>query len=87
MGLVDASWGEWPLEECGGLGNFLFCAVRSAEPGSTSDTNKPVREHTSVKSVQPALCFIIHAPSLNSFSIAHYAITYKTGSTNNATVK
>lgn len=52
MGLVDASWGEWPLEECGGLGNFLFCAVRSAEPGSTSDTNKPVREYISVKNVQ-----------------------------------
>lgn len=39
IGLVDASCGEWPLEECGGLGNFLFCAVRSAEPGSRTDTN------------------------------------------------
>lgn len=34
IGLVDESSGEWPLEECGGLGNFLFWAVRSAEPGS-----------------------------------------------------
>lgn len=24
MGLVEESWGEWPLEECGGLGNFRF---------------------------------------------------------------
>lgn len=34
MGLVDVSCGEWPLEECGGLGNFLFWAVLSVEPGS-----------------------------------------------------
>lgn len=37
MGLVDVSCGEWPLEECGGLGNFLFWAVLSVEPGSERD--------------------------------------------------
>lgn len=38
MGLVEVSCGEWPLEECGGLGNFLFWAVLSVEPGSERDT-------------------------------------------------
>lgn len=42
MGLVDVSCGEWPLEECGGLGNFLFWAVLSAEPGSERDTGPQV---------------------------------------------
>lgn len=38
MGLVEVSCGEWPLEECGGLGNFLFWAVLSVEPRSERDT-------------------------------------------------
>ena len=38
MGLVDVSCGEWPLEEWGGLGNFLFWAVLSVEPGSERHT-------------------------------------------------
>lgn len=42
MGLVDESWGEWPLEECGGLGNFRFVAVFSVEPGSERDTEDHV---------------------------------------------
>lgn len=42
MGLVDESWGEWPLEEWGGLGNFRFWAVRSVEPGSERDTEDHV---------------------------------------------
>lgn len=42
MGLVDESWGEWPLEECGGLGNLRFGAVFSVETGSERDTEDHV---------------------------------------------
>jgi len=69
IGLVDASCGEWPLEECGGLGNFLFCAVRSAEPGSMTDTNNMVEECISTQNIQTRLQFVIHTPSLNRIKI------------------
>lgn len=66
IGLVDASCGEWPLEECGGLGNFLFCAVRSAEPGSIIDTDNTVEEYLLMKNIQTRLRFVIHTTSLNT---------------------
>lgn len=44
MGLVDESWGEWPLDECGGLGTFRFWAVLSVEPGSAIEAAWLLRE-------------------------------------------
>lgn len=62
IGLVDASWGEWPLEECGGLGNFRFCAARSAEPGSVTDTNSVGKDCKLMKNIAAMLWFwfVIH---------------------------